>query len=243
MRNKLTELERDKIMQLAPDTLFDDSEVEYSEALDYLITTRKFRKDVIKLFEIGYMPKNVLNDTGRFHELAGRILFPIRNHYKELVAFTTRDWRPGAKNSHWHESFPKGQYLYGLHLTKDYIVKAKKVILVEGQFDVMQLYQHGLKCVVGLLGSAPQLYQIALLSRYCKEIFAFFDADEAGKAALKRLKELVKKFKLNDFDIHIIPVYLPEGYDPDEYIKGYGVKQTVGLLKESKTNYYEAFLC
>ena len=241
MRDKLTELERDKIIQLAPETLFDDSKIEYSEALDYLVTTRKLKEDVIKLFEIGYMPKNVVNDTGRPHELAGRILFPIRNQYKELVAFTTRDWRPGSKSTHWHESFPKGQYLYGLNLTKDYIVKAKKAILVEGQFDTMQLYQGGLEYVVGLLGSAPQLYQISLLSRYCKEIYAFFDADEAGRAALKRLKELVNKFRLNDFDIHVIPVYLPENYDPDEYLKEYGAQQTTVLLKESKTNYYKEF--
>jgi len=242
MQDKLTEIDRDKIIQLAPVTLFDDSEVEYSEALDYLVTNRKLKEDVIKLFEIGYVPKRI-GDNGRFRELAGRILFPIRNQYKELVAFTTRDWRPGVKNPHWHESFPKGQYLYGLHLTKEYIIRSKKVILVEGQFDTMQLFQCGLKCVVGLLGSALQLYQIALLSRYCKEIYALFDADDAGKAALKRAEELVKKFKLNDFDIHIIPVYFPKGYDPDEYVKEYGAKQTLDLLKESKTNYYEEHLC
>jgi len=239
MRNQIPELERYKILQVSQEELF-SGEPESQEALNYLIKVRKFDRETLEKFSVGYMPSRIRNCLGETHELAGRIMLPIKNQYGDLVAFSSRDWRQGCHRPFWHESYQKGCYLYGLDVAKSSIIKNKKAILVEGEFDVIKLHQYDISCSVCVNGSAPQLHQIALLRRYCKEMYLTFDSDEAGLTAIRRLQKvpIAKFFNRAFLDVRLIPVFLPKGMDPDDYIKADGRKAFIDVLKKSKKNYY-----
>jgi len=236
-RKKLEELEREKILKLSQEELFLEGG---KEVLDYLKDVRKFDDNILKKFSIGYVPDGVKNRFGNPHEFSGRMVIPIFNQYGDLVAYSSRDWRKDAKYPFWHESYQKSLYVYGLYLAKRYIIENKKAILVEGEFDVMKLHQVGVLCAVGICGSAPQLSQISLLRRYCKEIFLVFDSDTAGEQAANRIKksEIFKYFHVI-YDTEIIPVKLPGKLDPDDFIKQYGCKDFIGILQKSKKEYMD----
>ena len=201
---------------------------EGEEALDYLINVRDLSKRVIKEFEFGYCPENI------DHQLRGRIITPIYDHYNNLIAISTRHIDKKRKNRFWHESFDKGLYIYGLNIAKSYIMKYDKAILVEGEIDVCVLHSSGFPMTIGVCGSAFSLFQAALLSRYCSTVFIAFDGDASGKKSLERTINLYKKYNFIAYEMKYIPVYLPKNKDPDEYVKECGKKEFSNLLKKSR---------
>lgn len=206
-RDKLTELERVEIVEMAKATLFEE---QGREALRYLKDVRKLDNKTIRKFELGYVPSWVRNPFDDPHELAGRITIPIRNQYGDIVAFSSRDWRENAHNrGFWHESFEKSNYLYGLNVAKDAIIRNRKVVLVEGEIDVMSMHRLGFNMTVGILGSALSAYQISLLGRYCQEFFLAFDGDKAGALTMKKALEIYQAKRLDAIELKFIPVRFP----------------------------------
>ena len=114
-------------------------------------------------------------------------------------------------------------------------------IVVEGEFDVQKLFVRGFKFTVGVMGSSLHLSQIALLARYCREIFLVFDGDEAGKAAADKMVEMSIKRQFHLYFLSLIPVILPKRIDPDEFIDKYGSDALVDLLRKSREKYEERF--
>jgi len=204
------------------------------EALSYLKNKRGFNDEAIDRFNLGYMPVWVKNYDGKRHELAGRIISPIYDPYNNLIALSSRDWREKAEVPFWHEEFTKRFYVYGINITKKEILKQNEVIVVEGEFDTIYLYGSGIKNVVGLLGSNFHFPQIVILSRYCNNMYLVMDGDKAGQTAIKKTMELSKENVLKKYDINIIPVYLPENTDPDDFVKKEGKNKFFDLLSESK---------
>lgn len=223
-RQSFGEVEREKILELSQLTLWSK---EGENALAYLRNERCFSDEVIKSFNMGFVPMRVN------HELRGRILTPFFDPYGKIVAFSSRHILD--KRNFWHESFDKSFYLYGLHIAKKYIFQSKKAILVEGEFDVAYLHSRGIKMSVGVCGSAFNKFQAGLLARYCKEVYVVFDGDEnrTGQRAINRVIKLHKN-KLHG--MNFIPVFLPEKKDPDDFIKEYGKNEFKLLLQESKKN-------
>jgi len=239
MRMKIPEIERGKLVELANRCILsDDGKI----AIEYLKSKKRNFNDIdvsmaVDQFKIGYIPSNVLNVNGTPHEFAGRLIMPIYDAYNELVALSSRDFRPGAKIKFFHESFIKRNILYGLNVAKKNIIEHKMAIIVEGEFDVQYLHFKGFNFTVGVLGSALGLSHIAMLCRYCREIFIVLDGDLAGSAATKKLIKngLAKKINATPYyDISIIPVYLPEKTDPDEYIYENGTDSFIKLLRKSR---------
>lgn len=101
-----------------------------------------------------------------------------------------------------------------------------RVILVEGNMDVISLHQAGFTNVVAPLGTAFTMEQANLLSRYTKEIVLMLDADAAGQKAIKRASELLQNTGLS-----VRVVVIPDGKDPDEYIKKNGADRFRALLE------------
>jgi DNA primase len=234
-RNRIPEVERLRIVELSGQCLVSP---DGKEALDYLIGKRGLDMPTLEKFRVGYMPPWVRNFDDRKHEFAGRICLPIFNHYDELVALSSRDWRPDASMKFYHEEFDKRFYLYGLNVAKCSIVKYGKVVVVEGEFDVMTLHQYGIDCTVGILGSAPQLHQIAIMGRYCNEIYVVLDSDTAGEVATDKFLKMCSDNHLQAINgVNVIPVYLPEKCDPDDFIKKSGRKEFINLMKRSKSAY------
>ncbi|MFW6173466.1 MAG: toprim domain-containing protein [Elusimicrobiota bacterium] len=235
-RKKLPEVERKKIVDLAQPTLYSGAG---QDALQYLTNERKLAQDVLRVFSVGYVPQSVRNLWGYNHEFSGRIIFPIFDQYNDLVALSSRDWRENAYMKFFHEQFDKSNYLYGLNVAKKSILKFNKAIVVEGDIDVLMSHQVNLRLTVGVLGSAINLKQIALLSRYCQNILFVFDGDKAGREALKRVIKLNNDYRLYRYDINIIGVQLPNGYDPDLFIVKEGKDKYVNFLSDASKKFLE----
>ena len=185
------------------------------------------------------------NDDGDRHELAGKIIYPIYNQYNELVAVSSRNWREGVTQKFWHEAFDKPFYLYGFNIAKKYIQKYRRAILVEGEHDTISMHKGGIKVTCGILGSAPQVFQIAMLMRYCDEIYTLFDADVAGGRARKAMEKIWEENNLCGYDLKFYNAKLPTAHelglsndkdvDPDFYIKKFGAKSVMKIINEAKT--------
>jgi len=197
-------------------------------ALDYLLNERKFSEEIIDQFEMGYCPSDV------YHEVRGRIITPIYGTYGELVALSTRHLDRSHSQRFLHESFDKGSYLYGFYYAKKVIQRSNKVIIVEGECDVASFHTFGFKMTVGLCGSAFTLFQMALLSKYCTDYYLVFDGDVAGRKAIEKAMKDYEKYNLSSYKINFIPVYLPEGVDPDDFLIQGGKKNMIEKLRTSK---------
>ncbi len=201
---------------------------EGKEALNYLLDERKFSKEIIEKFDIGYCPIDVN------HEVRGRIITPIYSTYEELVAISTRHLDKDHSGRFMHESFDKGSYLYGLCYAKEAIQRTNKVIIVEGECDVACFHTFGFDITIGLCGSAFTFFQIALLSKYCTNYYLLLDGDTAGRASIERAMRDYEKYNLSAYKIKFIPVYLPEGQDSDDFLIKNGKKNMIDKLRAAK---------
>jgi DNA primase len=131
--------------------------------------------------------------------------------------------------------YVKGRNLDGLNRAKEEIRRQGYAILVEGYFDLMQLWNAGITHVVATLGTALTGEQIDLLGRYTSHVAALFDPDEAGKKALERSLGLFLAGNM-----HGRAVILPGGYDPDDYVKAFGKESLLDLIAHapSMVDYY-----
>ena len=152
----------------------------------------------------------------------GRIMFPIHNHIGKVVGFGGRILDKQAKmakyiNSPESEVYQKSYILYGLHQGKKAIRDMDRCILVEGYMDVIALFQAGIENVVASSGTALTVEQIRLIKRFSKNVLLIYDADRAGiNAALRGIDLLLEQ------EIAVRVLLLPEGDDPDSYVKSHG---------------------
>jgi DNA primase len=197
------------------------------EALDYL-KDRKISEETIKTFKIGYAPENSLYEW----HLSNRLIFPFFDVYGNVVGFTGRtisDESPKYRNSKESPIFQKGRILYGLFQSQEKIKELEFDILVEGQFDVLRLFQEGITNVVGLSGSSFTIDQARLLCRYINKVIVVFDSDDAGKKAAKKAFT-----NLQEIRIKAINIELSEGEDPDSFVLKNGKEVFLSLIKENR---------
>ena len=154
---------------------------------------------------------------GRF---IGRIMFPILDELGHHVAFGGRamgDATPKYLNSAESGVFQKRRTLYGLHTAKQAMRRAGRAIIVEGYLDAIRVALAGLEEVVAPLGTALTEEQAALLVRYAGEVFLLYDSDLAGqKATFRSGLELLRH------KAAVRVVSLPEGEDPDTFVRANG---------------------
>ena len=157
-----------------------------------------------------------------FDRFRGRIMFPVLDVNGQPVAFGARamgDDQPKYLNSPETPAYVKGQHLYGLFQSKETIRQKKFAILVEGYLDLIALYQFGITNVAASLGTAFTPEQSRLLSRFTKKVVINYDGDSAGiNAARRAIEELLP----NDFEIKVL--VLPDGQDPDDFIRANGAE-------------------
>jgi DNA primase len=165
----------------------------------------------------------VKKDAGGFYDrFRGRVIFPVLDAQGRAVAFGGRVMQTGEPkylNSPETAAYTKGRHLYGLHQTRDEIRRRKFAILVEGYLDTIIPYQFGVRNAVASLGTALTPEQAKLLGRFARRVVVNYDGDRAGVAAAKRA---IETLLAEDFDIKVL--VLPEGTDPDEFIKASGVE-------------------
>jgi len=158
-----------------------------------------------------------------------RVMFPIINIRGNVVAFSGRkmpnDDGEVAKYINTSDTpvYKKSENLFGMNFAKNHC--DERIVLVEGNMDVISLHQAGFQNTVAPLGTAFTSEQANIISRYTKEIVLMLDADAAGQKAVRRAGEILKNTGLN-----VRVVVVPDGKDPDEYIKKNGKERFDALL-------------
>ena len=183
--------------------------------------------------ESDMLAANVIGKSERgslYDRFRKRVMFPIINIRGNIVAFSGRampgDDKQGGKYVNTADTpvYKKSENLFGINFAKN--VCSERVILVEGNMDVISLHQAGFENTVAPLGTAFTTEQANLLSRYTKEIVLMLDADAAGQKAVRRASELLENTGLS-----VRVVVVPDGKDPDEYIKKNGKERFAALLE------------
>ena len=195
------------------------------DALIKHLKSKGYREsDMIAANVVGKSQRGSLYD--RFRK---RVMFPIINIRGNIIAFSGRampgEDKQGGKYVNTADTpvYKKSANLFGMNFAKN--ACAEQVILVEGNMDVISLHQAGFTNTVAPLGTAFTTEQANLLARYTKEIVLMLDADAAGQKAIKRATELLQNTGLS-----VRVVVIPDGKDPDEYIKKNGADRFSALL-------------
>lgn len=193
-----------------PDTLF-----------NFLAKKRGYKPEIIVKAGL-----SVLRNNQYFDRFRGRVIFPLSDHYGNILGFSGRVIRQLAVgkdggeiakyiNSPDTRVYKKGNNLFGLNVTKQDIKKAGFAIVVEGEFDLLSSYQVGVGNVVAIKGSAFTPEQAELISRFCSQVYLALDADFAGDQAARRGIDTLKKAGV---DIRVVK--MGEGSkDPDEFAR------------------------
>jgi DNA primase len=153
-----------------------------------------------------------------YDRFKGRLIFPIFDVRGNVLGFGGRvldNSLPKYVNSPETPVYSKGKHLYALNFAKN--SDSKKLIVVEGYMDVISLHQSGINNVVASLGTALTDSQGRILKKYADEIVISYDADTAGQAATQRGLDL-----LNEMGCSVKVLTVPDGKDPDEYIRKNG---------------------
>ncbi len=213
-------------------------------ALEYL-KKRQISETMIRKFGLGYSPNNrfalvnhlkskgfsdnelitanLANQSRNgypFDRFSDRVMFPIFDLSGRVIAFGGRimsDIKPKYLNTSDTPVFNKSRNLFGLNTAKNHANGT--LILVEGYMDVISLHQAGFENAVATLGTALTNEQAMMIKRYCEDVVICYDSDEAGQKATQRAIGILRSTGLN---IRILTV--PDGKDPDEFMKSHGDK-------------------
>ena len=227
-----------------------------AQARDYL-TQRDISREVADQFNIGFAPReigllrNYMGTLG-FDEtrlagagllvqgedgseprprFRGRLMFPILDAMGRNIGFGGRLLGPGEPkylNSSESPVFSKGKTLYGLNWAKNDIRREDQVLVVEGYFDVVRLMAAGATTVVAAMGTALTDAQAAALRKLTKNVFLLYDSDKAGlQATFRSGDELLRQ------GVAVRVVTLPEGDDPDTFVKAHGAAALTARLRDA----------
>lgn len=213
---------------------------------------RKLQTNISRKFGLGYAPdrRNALmehlqekgyavddmlksglvienKDKNGYHDrFRGRLMFPIFDAQGRVVGFGGRilgRGEPKYLNSPETILFSKSRNLYGLNFAR--AARKKELVLVEGYMDMISLYQAGFHNVVASLGTAFNQEHARTLKKFAKDVILLYDSDEAGtNAALRAIPVLTA----NGFHVRVTQV--PNGKDPDEFIKQNGALEFSKVL-------------
>ncbi len=246
--------------------LFDETN---KEALDYLYN-RGLNRSIIEEFNLGYVPwknsfyedllkkysEEEINTTGLYFKndktgkfvdrFNSRIIFPVNNITGDTIAFGGRIIRDSklAKyiNSPETEFYKKGNVIFNLDKAKDTRSETDDVLIVEGYMDVVSVYSSGLKNVIANSGTALTERQINLIWKFFSNPIICLDGDESGQKAAERIAE--RLFPLINENNKIYFSIMPDGQDPDDFIKENGKEIFTKFLEKKEIiqnflwNYY-----
>ena len=219
------------------------------------IRKRQINQETIEKFKLGYSNGQIkslnisiddLEESGilknSYERMSDRLVIPIFNEVDKIIGFIGRsisdDLMPKYLNTSDTIGYRKKETLYGLNFSKDYIREKNKVMLVEGQMDVISLMQEGINNVVASSGTSFTTEQANLIKLYTDNVIIIFDNDEGGKKSTIRVIDILVE---KGFNISIIS--LPENEDPDSYIKKYGKDKFLKLEPKSFDLFLKNIVC
>lgn len=177
--------------------------------------------DLEVMVEAGLISKSRSGEY--FDRFEGRVVFPIADRDGTIVGFSGRaidDRQPKYVNTADTPLFNKSELLFGFSQARASMRKQKRVLLVEGNVDVLQVAQAGTPEVVASLGTAFSPQHARALSRMVDEVVISYDGDQAGQEATLKVVRMLEAYPL---DVQVL--MLPEKTDPDDYIRTNGREQ------------------
>ncbi|MCH7769268.1 MAG: DNA primase [Nitrospinae bacterium] len=161
---------------------------------------------------------------GHYDRFRARLIFPIRDHRGEVVGFGGRLLDPDATEAKYINTpetalYHKGRLLYGMDKARREAQDCDELLVTEGYLDVITAHQEGLGNIVATLGTALTEQHARLIGRYAKRVTLVFDADQAGLNAARRGADLLLAQGLQ-----VEVLALPDGHDPDSYIRSSGME-------------------
>ena len=210
-------------------------------ALDYVLQKRRFTKEILSTFRIGYAPdtgdslvrlleqrgftKKELSEAGLVNRFGGdlfrgRVMIPLMDAGGRVIGFTGRILEDDPKapkylNTPQTVIYDKSRHVFGLSQAKESIRRGDGAVVVEGNLDVVASHMAGVDQVVATAGTAMTEYHLKALSRLSHNVKLAFDADKAGLAATERALPIAQVVGVN-----LTIVSLPgEAKDPDELIQ------------------------
>ena len=228
-------------------------------SLDYLLK-RGLKKNIIEEFKLGFVPwrnnfydnlakkysEEEINLTGLYYKnekngkfidrFNSRIIFPVNNLTGDTIALGGRIIKESklAKyiNSPETEFYKKGNMIFNLDKAKDLRSDTNEVLIVEGYMDVVSVYASGIKNVIANSGTALTERQINLIWKFFSNPILCLDGDDSGQKAALRIAE--KLFPFINEKNKIFFSIMPDGKDPDDYIKQNGKEGLLNLLKDKE---------
>lgn len=202
--------------------------LDWTEAIDYLVKNGFTYNEMLDA-GVAQFKNNHYYDV-----MAQRLIFPIFNSFNECIGFSARILVPTdyAKYKNTAETllFQKGRVVFGINLVK--ALKQKegldKIVIVEGQIDVIAMHRAGFKNTVACMGTALTKENAHELKKLSNKVCLCFDGDSAGIKATKRSIDILDE---QGFEIKIAS--LPEGKDPDEIIKEYGKEKMQQIIENA----------
>jgi DNA primase len=231
------------------------------DALAYL-ERRGLGREAVRDFELGFAPderaalKRALAAQGftedellaagvlarpegggeSFDRFRHRVMFPIADERGRIVGFGGRalgEARAKYLNTPETDLFRKGELLYNLHRAARAARERRELILAEGYMDVIALSQAGLAHAVAPLGTAVTERQLALLWRFAEAPVVCLDGDHAGLAAALRAAERALPLMRGGQTLRF--AVLPDGEDPDSYLRRHGAAALGAVLSKAHT--------
>lgn len=237
--------QKDKVLEVVElaTKYYQQTLLKNQEALDYVIKKRRFNKQTLTDFRLGYAPNGgtALVDflkmrgfdettiklaglaANRYRGLGdmfrGRVMIPLADAQGGSIGFTARILAddpnaPKYINTPQTLLYDKGRHVFGLHLAKDAIRQAGFVVVVEGNLDVIASHQAGYANVVATAGTALTPHHLKTLQRFTNDIRLSFDQDRAGIAAAERAIAVAQ-----GVGVQLSIITVTGGKDPDELIQ------------------------
>ncbi len=189
----------------------------------------KSKELIERLLAVGLVIRK--DNAGHYDRFRDRIIFPIRDARGRCIGFGGRvigDQEPKYLNSPETVLFHKGRELYGLYEARQAIRNIEMLVVVEGYMDVVGLARHGIEFAVATLGTATSDDHLTRLFRLTEAVTFCFDGDSAGRTAAWRALETTLPQIREGRQIRF--VFLPEGQDPDSFVRDNSAKAFEGAL-------------
>lgn len=203
------------------------------DAWDGLLQHAAAKKFPAELLEAAGLALRRESGDGFYDRFRGRLMFPIGDEQGRTVGFSGRILtdekdQPKYVNSPETPIFQKGRILFALDKARRAIIDEKYAIVCEGQVDTISCHEAGVENVVAPQGTALTEQHARILKRYAEEVVLMFDADAAGQNAIVRSAE-----PLWDAGVVIRVAVLPQGHDPDSFVKELGAEALKELVTKS----------
>ena len=203
------------------------------DAWDGLLQWAASKKFSAELVETAGLALRRESGEGFYDRFRGRLMFPIGDEQGRVVGFSGRILtdakdQPKYVNSPETPIFQKGRILFALDKAKRAILEEKYAVVCEGQVDTISCHEAGIENAVAPQGTALTEHHARILKRYAEEVVLMFDADAAGQNAVVRSAE-----PLWDAGVVIRVAVLPQGHDPDSFVKTLGAEKLKALLAKA----------